>query len=366
MIEFLIAFLTGVVAGLIYSRLARPGTKILRRLADRVKDAENGRDRVRAGNGWGVPFWRSRNTSTKSDSPRRRPTRETGFFNMGDLEGPRSDRPGRVYLVGAGPGEPGLLTLKGKRCLEEADVIVYDYLVNESLLTYSRPEAERVHVGKPGSDQRLSQEDINHLLIVRAHEGNVVVRLKGGDPFIFSRGGEEAEAFAEAGVAFEVVPGVTSAIAAPSYAGIPLTHRHLASTVVFVTGHEDPTKEDSGVDWKGVARMGTVVFLMGVGRLSQIVARLVEEGREPETPVAVIRWGTVARQKTVTGTLQDIREKARGMGSPAVIVIGEVVNLRHRLRWFEEAVVGRETIVTRAREYETALATSNPESHLGL
>jgi uroporphyrinogen III methyltransferase/synthase len=162
------------------------------------------------------------------------------------------------------------------------------------------------------------------------------------------------------------VPGVTSAIAAPSYAGIPLTHRNLASTVVFVTGHEDPTKEDSGVDWKGVAGMGTIVFLMGVSRLSQIVARLVEEGREPETPVAVIRWGTVARQKTVTGTLQDIREKARGMGSPAVIVIGEVVNLRHRLRWFEEAVVGRETVVTRAREYETALATSDPESHLGL
>jgi len=243
---------------------------------------------------------------------------------------------GRVYIVGAGPGEPDLLTLKGKRCLEEADVIVYDYLVNEDVLAHSRSDAERLRLGKPGSAARLSQKKINGLLVRRAREGKVVVRLKGGDPFLFSRGAEEAEALADAGVPFEVVPGVTSAIAVPSYAGIPLTHRHLASTVAIVTGHEDSAKAASGIDWKAVAGMETVVFLMGAGRLSQIVARLVEEGRTPDTQVAVIEWGTWPRQRTVTGTLRDIRDKAKGTRRPAVIVIGEVVGLRKRLAWFEE------------------------------
>jgi uroporphyrinogen III methyltransferase/synthase len=243
---------------------------------------------------------------------------------------------GRVYIVGAGPGEPDLLTLKGKRCLEEADVIVYDYLVNEDVLAHGRSDAERLRLGKPGSAARLSQKKINGLLVRRAREGKVVVRLKGGDPFLFSRGAEEAEALADAGVPFEVVPGVTSAIAVPSYAGIPLTHRGLASTVAIVTGHEDSAKAASGIDWKAVAGMETVVFLMGAGRLSQIVARLVEEGRAPDTPVAVIEWGTWPRQRTVTGTLRDIRDKAKGTRRPAVIVIGEVVRLRKRLQWFEE------------------------------
>jgi uroporphyrinogen III methyltransferase/synthase len=270
---------------------------------------------------------------------------------MGGVVRPNGN--GRVYIVGAGPGDPGLLTLKGKRCLEEADVIVYDLLVNEDILVHGRPDAERVRLGKPGSRGRLSQDAINRLLIRHAAEGKVVVRLKGGDPFIFSRGGEEAEALAAAGVAFEIVPGVTSAIAVPGYAGIPLTHRHFASSVAFVTGHEDSSKETSGIDWKAVAAMETVVFLMGVSRLSQIVARLVEEGRAPETPVAVIEWGTWSRQRTVTGTLRDIREKAKGMGRPGIIVVGEVVRLRNHLAWFEELSASRRSAEAR-REQEAA------------
>jgi uroporphyrinogen III methyltransferase/synthase len=266
----------------------------------------------------------------------RKPESGNGLFGIEDAGNEVTGRRGRVYIVGAGPGDPGLLTLKGKRCLEEADLIVYDYLVNEDIVAHGRLDAERVRLGKPGSACRLSQDAINRLLVRRAAEGKVVVRLKGGDPFIFSRGGEEAEALAAAGVDFEIVPGVTSAIAVPSYAGIPLTHRHMASSVVFVTGHEDSTKESSGIDWKAVAGMGTVVILMGTSRLSQIVGRLVEEGRTPETPVAVIEWGTWPGQRTVTGTLQDIRERAQGIRRPAVIVVGEVVRLRNHLAWFKE------------------------------
>jgi uroporphyrinogen III methyltransferase/synthase len=264
------------------------------------------------------------------------PEQGNGSFGVEDAGNEPAPRRGRVYIVGAGPGDPGLLTLKGKRCLEEADLIVYDYLVNEDIVDHGRPGAERLRLGKPGSRGRLSQEAINRLLIRHAGEGKVVVRLKGGDPFIFSRGGEEAEALAGAGVVFAIVPGVTSAIAVPGYAGIPLTHRRMASSVAFVTGHEDRAKESSGIDWKAVAGIETVVFLMGVSRLSQIVARLVEEGRAPETPVAVIEWGTWPGQRTVTGTLQDIRERAQGMRRPAVIVVGEVVRLRNRLEWFKE------------------------------
>src|SRR3990172_3566928 len=294
---------------------------------------------------------------------------ENGSFGVEDAGDEAADRRGRVYIVGAGPGDPGLLTLKGKRCLEEADVIVYDYLVNEDIVAHGRPDAERVRLGKPGSTGRLSQEAINRLLVRHAGEGKVVVRLKGGDPFIFSRGGEEAEALAGADVAFEIVPGVTSAIAVPSYAGIPLTHRHMASSVAFVTGHEGATQEDprdargggagggggGGMEWKGVAGMGRVVFLRGVSRLSQIVARLVEEGRAPETPVAVIEWGTWPGQRTVTGTLQDIRERAQGMRRPAVIVVGEVVRLRNHLEWFKELPASRRA--TEARRQQEAAPT---------
>lgn len=264
---------------------------------------------------------------------------------------------GKVYLVGAGPGDPGLLTLKGKRCLEEAEVIVYDYLANERLLAHARPDVERIYVGKRGGEHTLSQREINTLLIERARAGKIVVRLKGGDPFIFGRGGEEAEALAEAHIPFEVVPGVTSAIAAPAYAGIPLTHRDLASTVAFVTGQEDPAKEASGIDWKALAHIGTVVFLMGVHRLPEIVRRLIGHGRSPDTPVAIIHWGTRATQETVTGTLHDIQEKAKGLTPPAVTVVGEVVRLRDRLRWFEgKPLFGRRIVVTRAREQQSAFA----------
>jgi len=330
MVEF--AFLTKVVAGL-----------------KRVKRA------WWIGDGRGLSRERGADALPQDALRSRKPGPENGSFGVEDAGGETADRRGRVYIVGAGPGDPGLLTLKGKRCLEEADVIVYDYLVNEDIVAHGRPDAERVRLGKPGSTGRLSQEAINRLLVRHAGEGKVVVRLKGGDPFIFSRGGEEAEALAGADVAFEIVPGVTSAIAVPSYAGIPLTHRHMASSVAFVTGHEDSTKESSGIDWKAVAGMGTVVFLMGVSRLSQIVARLVEEGRAPETPVAVIEWGTWPGQRTVTGTLRDIREKAKGMGRPAVIVVGEVVRLRNRLEWFKELPASRRA--TEARRQQEAAPT---------
>jgi len=328
MVEF--AFLTKVVAGL-----------------KRAKRASW------TGDGRGLSRERGADVLLQDARRSRKPEPENGSFGVEDAGDEAADRRGRVYIVGAGPGDPGLLTLKGKHCLEEADVIVYDYLVNEDIVAHGRPDAERVRLGKPGSAGRLSQDAINRLLVRRAGEGKVVVRLKGGDPFIFSRGGEEAEALAGAGVAFEIVPGVTSAIAVPGYAGIPLTHRHMASSVAFVTGHEDSTKEASGIDWKAVAGMGTVVFLMGVGRLSQIVARLVEEGRAPETPVAVIEWGTWPGQRTATGTLRDIREKAKGMGRPAVIVVGEVVRLRNRLEWFKDLPASRRATEAR-REQEAA------------
>ncbi|MFA5028162.1 MAG: uroporphyrinogen-III C-methyltransferase, partial [Candidatus Methylomirabilota bacterium] len=222
-------------------------------------------------------------------------------------------RPGAVYLIGAGPWDPGLFTLKGVRCLEAADVVVHDALANPRLLRYARPEAERIYVGKLAGRHTLPQEEINRLLVERAAAGRIVARLKGGDPFIFGRGGEEAEALAAAGIPFEVVPGVTSAIAAPAYAGIPLTHRDFTSTVAFVTGHEDPAKTDSSVAWDKIATgIGTLVFFMGVGRLPEIVRQLTRHGRPPETPAAVVRWGTRADQAVVTGTLGDLVERSRG------------------------------------------------------
>ncbi|MBI3002056.1 MAG: uroporphyrinogen-III C-methyltransferase [candidate division NC10 bacterium] len=267
---------------------------------------------------------------------------------------------GKVYLVGAGPGDPGLLTLRGKSCLEEAEVVVYDALANPTLLRHARPEVECIFVGKRAGAPGLPQEEINRLLVARCEAGQVVVRLKGGDPFIFGRGGEEAEALAAAGCAFEVVPGVTSAVAVPAYAGIPLTHRDLAATVAFVTGHEDPTKEESGVPWDALARgIGTLVFLMGVGTLPTIARRLVAHGRSPETPVAVIRWGTTPRQQTVVGTLADIAERvqAAGLTAPAITVVGEAVRLRQVLNWFErKPLFGKTVVVTRAREQASAFA----------
>lgn len=262
------------------------------------------------------------------------------------------NRTGKVYLVGAGPGDPGLLTLKGKECLETADVVLYDFLANPALLQYAPPSAQRIYVGRRGRGQYQDQTDINRLLIERAKEGHVVVRLKGGDPFVFGRGGEEAEAVAAAGIEFEIVPGVTAAVAVPAYAGIPVTHRTLASTVTFVTGHEDPTKPETQLEWPKLASTsGTLVFMMGMKNLPAIVTRLLSEGRSPNQPVAAIRWGTKADQETIVGTLGNIVAKAEHLEPPTVIVVGEVVRLRGQLNWFEtKPLFGKRIVLTRARE----------------
>ena len=204
----------------------------------------------------------------------------------------KKNKKGKVYIIGAGPGDAGLMTLKGIDCLREADVVIYDYLVSRDLLKYARSNARFIYAGKQGGAHTLSQWQINDLLIKEAKAGNIVARLKGGDPFIFGRGGEEAEKLAANKISFEIVPGVTSAIAVPAYAGIPLTHRGLTSTVAFVTGHEDPTKGKSDIDWQALARIGTLVFLMGVKNIEKIVKELEDNGRAPKAPVALIRWGT--------------------------------------------------------------------------
>ena len=271
------------------------------------------------------------------------------------------DLSGKVFLVGAGPGDPQLLTLRGKDCLERADVVLYDHLANPVLLDYAPPHAERIYVGRKGRGFYSGQDEINQILISKAREGKCVVRLKGGDPFVFGRGGEEAEVIAEAGLAYEVVPGVTSAVAVPAYAGIPVTHRTLASTVTFVTGHEDPNKAASALEWPRLASSeGTLVFLMGMKNLPHIVEKLLKEGKDPKTPVAIIRWGTYPRQRTLIGTMVDIVERARieAMDPPTVIVIGEVVALRDRLNWFESRpLFGRRVLVTRPKEQAPILST---------
>jgi len=261
---------------------------------------------------------------------------------------------GKVYIIGAGPGDPGLITLKGLECIRSADCIIYDYLANERLLNHAKEGAEVIYVGKRGGAHTLPQERINDLLVKKARGGKVVARLKGGDPFIFGRGGEEAEVLAENGISFEVVPGVSSAIAAPAYAGIPLTHRDFTSTVAFITGHEDPTKGESDIAWDKISTgVGTLVFLMGVKNLVQNVQRLIENGKDPETPVALIRWGTTPRQETLIGRLDNIVElaKERALKPPVVMVVGDVVKLRDKLNWFEtKPLFGKRVVVTRARE----------------
>jgi len=236
----------------------------------------------------------------------------------------------------------------------EADAVVYDRLAPEALLGYASPEAEKIYVGKKPGNPTMSQEEINDLLVEKGRAGMTVVRLKGGDPYIFGRGGEEALALKDAGLPFEVVPGVTSGVAAPAYAGIPVTHRNVATSVAFVTGHEDPTKGHSDVDWKKLANGGdTLVLYMGVGRLEEISRGLIAAGRSPDTPVACVRWGTVPEQRTVTGTLQDIADRVAeaGLKPPAIIVVGEVVALRESgLDWYERRpLFGRRVVVTRAR-----------------
>ncbi len=267
---------------------------------------------------------------------------------------------GKVYLIGAGPGDPGLITVKGLECVKKADVIIYDYLANERLLEHRRPDAELIYVGKQGGRHTLPQPEINTLIIKKAGEGKTVARLKGGDPFIFGRGGEEAEELSDHGIPFEIVPGVTAATAVPTYAGIPLTHREHTASVAFVTGHEDPTKEESKVHWDRIATgIGTLVFFMGMKNLQNIVDNLVSHGRNPDTPVALIQWGTRTDQRVVTGTLKDIIEKVKEakLGPPAIIVVGEVVRLREKLNWYEsKPLFGKRVVVTRSRDQASVFA----------
>ncbi|MGA1870445.1 MAG: uroporphyrinogen-III C-methyltransferase [bacterium] len=266
---------------------------------------------------------------------------------------------GIVFLVGAGPGDPELITVKGLRLIKEADVLIYDYLANPRLIEYAAVGAEKIYVGKKSDQHTLPQNDITALIISKAKEGKKVVRLKGGDPFIFGRGGEEAEHCAKEGIPFEIIPGVTSAIAVPAYAGIPLTHRDITTSVAFITGHERPDKDQSRIPWPQLAKgPGTLVFLMGVKNLPFISQNLIEHGRAPTTPVAVIQWGSLQKQKTIKADLQTIEEVARrqGIKPPAIIVIGEVVNLRDRLNWFEnKPLFGKRIINTRARAQASQL-----------
>ena len=279
--------------------------------------------------------------------------------------------PGTVYLIGAGPGDPKLITVGGAEALKLADVVVYDRLAHPRLLDWARADAERVYVGKQADKHAMKQEDINALLAERAKEGKAVARLKGGDPFVFGRGGEEAEFLRERDVPFVVIPGVTSAIAAPAYAGIPVTHRDAASSFAVITGHERDDARESGTRtagqaegrrrWDKIAHAAdTRVFLMGVENLEEIAGQLQANGRSPETPVALVRWGTWAgQQETLVGTLGDIVEKVRAAGfkAPAVTVVGEVVRLRERLRWFDVGpLAGKRVVVTRAREQASEFA----------
>ncbi len=261
---------------------------------------------------------------------------------------------GKVYLVGAGPGDPGLFTLKGLEVMRKAEVVIYDYLANEALLSLAPPTAERIYVGKKGGDHTLPQMGINELLVLKGRD-HLVVRLKGGDPYVFGRGGEEAQVLVEHAIPFEVIPGITSAVAVPAYAGIPLSHRDYTATMAFITGHEREDQEsETKIAWDKIATgIGTLVFFMGVKNLPEICRNLIANGRAPETPVAVIRWGTTPEQKTVTGTLMDIAEQvARArLKPPAITVVGEVVHLRDQLNWFEKRpLFGRRIVVTRARE----------------
>src|SRR6266566_2390726 len=267
---------------------------------------------------------------------------------------------GKVYLVGAGPGDLGLVTLRAKECIEGADAIVYDHLANPEMLSWARDDAEIIYAGKEAGEPSLSQQEINALLIEKARTGNDVVRLKGGDPFVFGRGAEEASAIVDAGIEFEIVPGITSAIAGPAYAGIPVTHRAENSHVTFFTGHEDPAKEESAIDYAALAKLGgTQVMLMGVERLGSITREMLKQGVRNDLPVALVRWATTGRQETLTGSLQDIAQLAiaSGFEAPAVAVFGEVVALRKTLNWYEKRPLsGRRIVVTRTRKQASALS----------
>ena len=269
---------------------------------------------------------------------------------------------GKVFLVGAGPGDPRLLTVGAMNCLREADVVVYDHLADESILAHVPYGAERIYVGKQSCKHTMRQEDINVLLADKADEGKTVVRLKGGDPFVFGRGGEEALVLLERGVPFEVLPGVTSAISVPAYAGIPVTHRGVAVSFAVITGHEDPTKSESHIRWEHLATgVDTLVFLMGVANLPVITKNLINNGRPADTPAAIIRWGTRADQETFVTTVGEAAEMVQrdGIRPPAIFIVGDVVRLREQLRWFDRADIrplhGKRILVTRARAQASAL-----------
>ena len=271
-----------------------------------------------------------------------------------------SKRKGICYLVGAGPGDPGLMTLRGKECIERADVVVYDYLSNPDFFRWAKPEAELIYAGKKSKDHAIPQGGINELLIEKAKEGKVVTRLKGGDPLIFGRGGEEGEELRDARIPFEIVPGISSAIAGPAYAGIPVTHRDHCSQLTIFTGHERPEKTESSIDYAHLAKTpGTRVMLMGVERLGAVTDALLAEGSDPKLPVALVRWATTGRQETITGTLSTIAgiaEKAE-FKAPAVAVFGTVVNCRKKLNWFEERPLrGKRVVVTRTRKQASELS----------
>jgi uroporphyrinogen III methyltransferase / synthase len=245
---------------------------------------------------------------------------------------------GRVALVGAGPGDPGLLTVRGRDLLREADAVVHDRLAHPAILELARPEAERIYVGKAFGRHVLEQEELSNLLVFLASQGKKVVRLKGGDPFVYGRGGEEADALRRAGIPFEIVPGVSSAVAAPAYAGIPVTDRRFASSVVFVSGHRHPEDPDNTVDWPGLAAsVDTIVILMGLRHLGALAEALIDGGKAPDTPTAAIEWGTHDHQRTVVASLSGIGRAVveAGLGSPTVVVVGDVVALRSSLAWFD-------------------------------
>jgi uroporphyrinogen III methyltransferase/synthase len=259
---------------------------------------------------------------------------------------------GIVYLVGAGPGDPSLITLRGVECLRRAEVVVYDYLANEQLLNHAPSTAERIYAGKIGGRHNQGQDEINAVLVEKGLAGKIVVRLKGGDPFVFGRGGEECQALRKAGVRFEVIPGITAAIGAGAYAGIPLTHRDFTASVKLITGQEGKDKDESNIDWASLAQdNGTVVFYMGITTLRRNMEHLVEHGKKPQTPVALVRWGTTAGQQVLTGTLADIADKAESVSfkPPAITIVGEVVSLRDSLRWFDtRPLFGKKILVTRS------------------
>jgi len=268
---------------------------------------------------------------------------------------------GHCILAGAGPGDLGLVTLRVKEALGEADTVVFDYLCNPEMLKWARSDAEIIYAGKKAGQHTLKQDEINALLVEKTSVGKLVLRLKGGDPFLFGRGGEEAEALADAGLSFEIVPGVTSAIAAPAYAGIPVTHREHAAQLTIFTGHEDPTKPESTLNYASLAQApGTKVMLMGVERLGPITTQLQENGVAGSTPIALVRWGTTGKQQVLSGTVADIAEKASAIGfsAPAVAVIGTVATLRDKLAWFDRRPLwGKRIVVTRTRQQAGALSS---------